>query len=200
MDTASLGSTKSTVGWTLPPMTTVFIRLESLNIETYNIEGQCYEKHHRRWVKSQSMTCVNERTAWGHKATREWEGWKTSHRDIWSRHSLHGPLMLGFWHWELKDTLGQQLLELTENLYQMILSSFSTLSWPCHLSDIRGLLITFIPFKTSLFLCSILHTPLLGRLFKQSTLEARKAKVGLQRLGCRVLCVLNTFSLSLGTW
>lgn len=92
--------------------------------------------------------------------------------------------MLGFWHWELKDTLGQQLLELTENLYQMILSSFSTLSWPCHLSDIRGLLITFIPFKTSLFLCSILHTPLLGRLFKQSTLEARKAKVELQSPLC----------------
>lgn len=75
--------------------------------------------------------------------------------------------MLGLWNWELKDALEQQLLLPTENLHRMIPSSFSALSWPCHLSDIRGLLIPFILFKVSLFLCSILHTPFLGRLFKQ---------------------------------
>lgn len=74
----------------------------------------------------------------------------------------------------------------------MIPSSFSALSWPCHLSDIRGLLIPFILFKVSLFLCSILHTPFLGNSLN-SALEVRKAKVGLQSPLCaeHIYCVLG---------
>lgn len=35
----------------------------NLNIGTYNIEGQCYEKHHGRTVNCESTAYVNKRTA-----------------------------------------------------------------------------------------------------------------------------------------